>query len=82
MSDAQQQSFHAAALHDNSPTGNQAHQPENSKNEDGHKQELRVVQEGERVVPQESDVGVVDQGGEVEGIAQEGRQEVAGAASE
>lgn len=39
------------------------------------------MQERQGIVAQESDVGVVDQSGEVESIAEEGGQEVARAVS-
>lgn len=40
------------------------------------------MEEGERVVPQEGDVGVVRQGGEVERVSEEGGEEVGRGARE
>lgn len=40
------------------------------------------MQEGKRIVSQEGDVGVVDEGREVERVAQESSQEIARAAGE
>lgn len=79
---APEQAFDTPSLHHNAPTGNQTNQPEDSKDKNRHQQKLRVMQEGQSIVSQESDVGVVDQGGEVEGIPEEGGQEVAWAAGE
>lgn len=40
------------------------------------------MQEGQGIVSQEGDVGVVDQGGKVERVAEERRQEIARAAGQ
>lgn len=79
---APEQAFNAPALHHNAPTGNQTNQPEDSEDKNRHQQKLRVMQERQGIVSQESDIGVVDQGGEVEGISEECGQEIAGAAGE
>lgn len=68
------------AVHHHPPARNQTHQPHDDQKQDREQEELGVVQEGERIVPQEGDVGVVGQCGKVERVAQEGGQEIARAA--
>lgn len=80
--DAPEQAFNTPTLHHNTPASDQTDQPEDSKDKDGYQQELRVMQERQGIVSQESDVGVVDQGGEVESIPEESGQEVAWTAGE
>lgn len=74
--DPPKQPFHAVALHDNTPSRNQTDEPQNCKNQNRDQQELRVMQEWQRVVSQKCDIGVVDQSGQVKRISQERGQEI------
>lgn len=76
------QTLDAPSIHDNPPPGNQANEPEKGEDQDGNEKQLRVMQEWEGVVAQERNVGVVDQGGEVERVSEEGGEEIARAAGE
>lgn len=77
-----EQALDTAALHHDAPTGNQTDQPKDREDEDGPQQKFCVVQERQGIVAQERNVGVVDQGGEVESVAEKGGEEIARTARE
>lgn len=79
---APEQAFDTPALHHNAPANEQTNQPEDSEDKDGHQQKLSVMQERQGIVSQERDVGVIDQGREVESITEERGQEIAWTAGE
>lgn len=69
-------------MHDHTPTGNQTDKPQNGQDQNRQQQQLRIVQKGQGVVSQERDVGIIDQCGQIEGIPQKSREEVARTSSE
>lgn len=76
------QTLHAPPLHDHAPPGDQTDEPHDRECQNGEEEELRVVQERERIIPQEGDVGVVDQGRQVQRVPQEGGEKIARAPHE
>lgn len=67
-----EQAHHTAALHDNAPAGNQTDQPQHSEDDDRDEQQLGVVQKWEGIVPQEGDVGIVNERRQIERVTEEG----------
>lgn len=74
-----EQTLDTMSLHDHPPAGNQTHQPQHGKHQDREQQQLRVMQERQRIVPQERNIRVVRQGGQIQRVAQERSQEVSAA---
>lgn len=69
-------------MQNNSPPGDKTNKPQNRKDENREQEQFGVMQEREGVIPQKRDIGVIDQGGEVESVPEERREEVTRGAGE